>query len=416
MEKNKHKLSSSALAYAITFMLLIGLICSGVLFISSINKRIESVYLTKERLIFDHFFSLRFASKNDLKPNYQLIHPSGDTSSITSTNWGAYKMIFIKTFHQNQSQQKSALVGFENSVKLPALYIVNNDLSLKIGGDTKLEGDVFLPENGIERSYVSGKNYKHNELLYFGTINKSKKELPKLKDNYSNLNYKTFLAQAERKDFNLKDSSFSFQNQTTLFTSLTPILLSNNLKGNVIIHSFDSIFVSSKAQLEHVILIAPIIRFEKGFEGAVQAIASERITCEEDVFLSYPSTLVLNEMKLEQSKLKKSCIIEIFEKSSILGGILITSQNLDYRNYPKLIIQKEAMVAGLIYNIGETELYGKVVGNLYTDHFLSRIGGGIYVNQLIDVSISSTALPKNFLLPDWLYQNLHKTGKLIACF
>ena len=47
----KLKLKSSALGYAITFSLLIGLVCSGMLFISSVNKRLEINYITKEYLI-----------------------------------------------------------------------------------------------------------------------------------------------------------------------------------------------------------------------------------------------------------------------------------------------------------------------------------------------------------------------------
>jgi len=340
MTKNNNKLQSSALAYSITFMLLIGLVCSGVIFISSANKRIETVYLTKERVIFDHFFSLRFASKNNLPKNFELVHPTGDTSSIISQNWGAFKMVSIKTHHQNQKLEQTALIGYENKKIVPALYLVNNDLSLKIGGETKIEGDVYLPENGVERSYVSGKNYKGNELIY-GQIHKSAKELPKLNSFFKNIDYQSFLEDAERREFQLKDSNFSFQNNTTIYSSINPILLSNKLTGNLIIHSFDSIFVSKSAELNYVILISPVIRFEKGFNGNVQAIASERISCEENVFLSYPSTLILNQKETNQKELKKNVSISLSDKCKVLGGILITSQKLNTDNYPRLIIKKK---------------------------------------------------------------------------
>lgn len=163
----KSKLTSSALGYALTFSLLIGLVCSGMLIISSVNKRLEVNYTTKEYLIFNNLFALNYGSKLVDKESEILYHPSGDTSTIQLKKWGAFQIAVARTFNGNKLIEKSALIGAKMSSSLPCFYLSDNGQPLKLGGATKIEGIAFLPERGVERAYISGKNYINNELIYY---------------------------------------------------------------------------------------------------------------------------------------------------------------------------------------------------------------------------------------------------------
>lgn len=409
----KLKLKSSALGYAITFSLLIGLVCSGMLFISSVNKRLEINYITKEYLIFNNLFALNYGAKLKEKTSETIYHASGDTSNIQLKKWGAFQIAVAKTFNGNKSIEKSALIGTEKPSTLPSLYLSDNGQPLKLGGATKIEGIAFLPERGVERAYISGKNYLNKELVY-GEKKKSDRFLPKLNTEFSNLNLESFIKDVVKIDDIQKDTVFSFNNPTTLFSTIEAIYIRNNIKGNVIIHSFDSIYVSAESSLQNVILISPIVHFEKGFKGNVQVVAHQSISCEEGVRLTYPSTLVLNE---EQSYLGlKSATIFIDENVQVRGGVLLLSKVNNFRKPVRLFIAEKSTLSGIVYNQGTTEIKGVIIGSLYTNAFDLKTAGGQYSNHIVDAEISSKKLPDSFMIPNWLEVENNRPSRIIERF
>ncbi|NRA13352.1 MAG: hypothetical protein HRT57_15505, partial [Crocinitomicaceae bacterium] len=209
------------------------------------------------------------------------------------------------------------------------------------------------------------------------------------------------------------DSNYSFTEKTSLFTQGEAFTITHRLKGNIIIHSATAIVISESAQLENVILMAPSIRFEKGFKGSVQAIARHEIICEENVRLKYPSSLIINELNgmtnAEQSA------IRIGKNAYVLGGVLLISKKSNFRK-PLLLEVLEGTIAGLVYNQGETELRGKIIGSLYTNKFTLHAGGGIYGDHLLDATISSEQLPEDFIMPNWLMDVKSTKPILLSCF
>lgn len=413
MKQIKHiRIKSSALGYAIAFLLLVGLICSGLLFVASVNKRLERSYSVSEHLVFDNYFALLYGARQIKTGSFELPHPSGDTSAIHIKNWGAFRVVEVNTRHGQKKITKSALIGIENESVLSTVYLPDNRQSLKVCGDTKIEGIASLSERGIERAYIAGKNYSNDQLLY-GSKELSERSLPAVNSNFRNLTLESFYPETVKLDWNHKDSTFSFGEKTSLITQIEAIVLEQELKGNLIIHSFDSIIVKASAHLENIILISPKIRFEKGFRGSVQAIAHESIICEEEVSLLYPSVLILNETKQNNSGDKME--ISLATKSKVLGGILLVSQFPDFRKPVSLKII-DALVAGFVYNQGETELQGKIAGHIYTQQFALHAGGGQYTNHLLDATISTKLLPKDFIFPAWLSNSSKTKPEILACF
>lgn len=406
-----HKIKSSALGYAISFLLLIGLMTSGIVFISSVNKRVELNYELEEHLLFNNYFSLKYGAKLLETGETEIIHPSGDTSKLSIKEWGAYRAIVSKTHHGKKKVEKSALFGFRSLSRYPALYLPDNRQVVKLCGKTLIEGDVYTSDRGFERGYIAGKNFEGSK-LFDGVKKPSEKTLPKLKNYLSSIGIDMFRKDVLKIEGIEKDTIFNFSEQTSLWSTTSPIQLKNKITGNVVIHSFDSIFVTSNSILKNVILIAPIIHFEKGFKGSVQAIASQHIFCDEDVVLNYPSSLILNVEDETGSKIEHK--IYIGNNSKVIGGVLLISKKRDFRN-PVYLEIDQAIVGGLIYNEGTTEIKGKVIGSVYTADFGLRTGGGEYTNYLLDATLSMQQLPKNFIMPNWLEE---ETGEpiLLTCF
>lgn len=410
---HRKKIPAAALGYAISFLLLTALVCCGVLFISSVNKRLEVNYTLREHLLLDNYLSLSYGAKVFGKEKITLIHPAGDTSDIFIKPWGAFRVVTAHTRHGSKLVSKSALVGYEMEAKLPALYLSDLNQALKLCGNTKIEGEAFLPERGAERSYIAGKNYENEKLLY-GELKRSESHLPSLNPVYSNLTLSSFTQTAKKIDFFSRDSSFSFDQETVLVSQIEPLTIHNHISGNIVLHSFDSIFVASTAQLENVILVAPVVRFEAGFKGSVQVIAHQKIVCEKNVRLMYPSILVLNELSFNAGTRPSS--VELQEEAKVIGGILLTSQDPNFRKPVHLSMAFKSTAGGLVYNQGETFLQGKITGNLYTQQFILHAGGGVYTNHLLDAKISSVQLPVEFLYPDWLQTMEFSNAKIISCF
>lgn len=392
---------AAALSYAIIFALLIGLICSGIIFITGTQKKIEIIQTNKEHILLDSYSAIQYANvKLTIGDSAQIIHPSGDTSIVKRKAWGALTVLSTVTRKNALVKTRVALVGAKSSEKLPCLYLPGNSSSvLKLAGTTKIEGIAYVPDKKIESAYLSGKNYMNSEMIS-GEIRTAENFMPALNQQVENLSFQEFIKGLIAQEFKYIDSNYSFFSQTTYYREMAPIILENKVKGNVIIHSFDSILVRSTAQLENVILVAPVVHFESGFQGSVQVFSAEHIRLESKVNLMYPSTLVLNEIELKQENLRR--FIEIGEESKVLGGVLMTTQSYDFRKLPFLSLFEKSLVAGLVYNSGVSEIRGTIIGSLYTGSLSLNYGGGGYGNHLLDCYISSTKLPEAFCIPLWL--------------
>lgn len=403
-------IKASALSYAIVFILLVGLICSSLIFINTTQKRVEFHYTTDEHLLLDSYSALQFGIQA-LAPGDStvMVHPFGDSSEVKCRNWGSLTVYSTRTFKNKKEKRRSAVVGLTGRNPV-ALFLAGNSGGLKIAGETILEGDIVVPNKQIETAYLSGKLFTRNK-YYSGDLLEQNPQLPELRENVINYDYHTITQGLKAENYLPKDSSYSFHKKTTYYQSIGAITIENALSGNVIIHSFDSILVTAKAKLKDVILVAPKIRFETTFKGTVQAIATHAITLEKNVQLQFPSYLMLAE---KSSLLRNaSAAITVGEESTVLGGILITTEDFDFRLPPKLKTENNCTVAGIVYNVGVSELAGNFIGSVYTKSLLLRYGGGEYSNHLLDVLISSKRIPPGFCYPNWLKDNEKLTNKLI---
>ncbi|WP_430405615.1 hypothetical protein [Fluviicola sp.] len=404
---------ASAISYAIVFALFIGLVASSVFFIFSTQKRIEISHTGQERLLLDSYQGIQLGlQKVEVNDSLQFIHLSGDTSIIRKSLWGSYFLVTSKTFKNQRSITRSALIGSEFEESIPSLVIRNGSDGLRICGETFIEGTAYLPNKRVELSYIGGKNYSNPKLIYGNVEDVKELKLP-LSKAFENISPSNFTGKMIAEPFEYKDTNVSFLTNGIFYQSLEAIQLRSKLHGKIIIQSFDSLVVYSDAQLTNVILIAPKIYIKQGFVGNLQAYASESIVLEDSVTLSYPSTLILNEQTASQDYKPHS--IFLGAKSSVLGGILMTTQQYDFRKQPKLTIQKDAVVAGIVFNCGITEIYGAVIGCLNTGETQTIAGGGSYTNHILDAIISTKRLPKDFICPAWLELSSHSRKKVISC-
>lgn len=409
MKNLNQKIDSSALGFSIIFILLIGLFTTGLIFISGANKRIETFFLGKEKMLINNQSSAHyFANQSELLQE-KLVHSSGDTTSLVQKSWAGFKVINSKTYHHGKNVNRSFIYGVVPEEKLPTLYLAEKNQKLSIGGDTKIEGWIKTPKRGIARASISGKPFKGSK-LYSGKMELSDKSLPKLKSNLFDLKASKFY-QIPRLEKLPMDTTFSFDLETHFYTSTSTVELDGFLHGNVIIHSLEKVIIDAQADLDNVLIIAPKVEINENFSGRIHVIAHNRIDCAENVQLLYPSTLILNE--IVKSSNSQTNGIYIGPNSMVLGGVGLISSAPNFRN-PLLLDIDQSLIAGLVYSTGETQLKGKVYGSLMTSKFTLNTGGGVYGNHLLDATISDK-IPEDFVFPDWLGDAKIMSAKLIEC-
>lgn len=407
--RSKHTIPASALGYAISFLLLVGLFTSGVLFITSTHKRIEAHFVGQEYLLFDNYTGILYGASVEGEGVYQLFHPSGDTSDIVVKKWGMLRSTVVLTHNKRRNFKREALTMQETDAMYPCLYMPDQKRKIALAGETRLEGKVYASERALTRANIHRKALKADKLVY-GKLYKSERFLPGLKPSIAKINYEGLLSDVEILDQLPFDSSFSFGERTAFYHSGEKISIEQSIRGNLVIKSLQEIFVTSKASLEHVILLAPRVIFEEGFKGKVQVIATEQIVCEEGVNLDYPSSLMLYENKPKEDQSR----ITLLEDARVLGGILLTSENPDFRK-PVSLEVLDATVGGLVYNQGETEIRGAIIGSLFTNKLVANAGGGVYGGHLVDALISTKQMPDEFIMPNWLKDSKVTKPILITC-
>lgn len=409
MESLSSKVQSSALGYSITFVLFVGLMTSGLVLVSGVNRRIETIFLGNDKMLVHNQVSANYFADQDDLESETLIHSSGDTTQLTQKKWAGYKLVTATTVRKNKKIKRAFIYGSVFEEKISTLYLAERNQKLSIGGTTKIEGWIKAPKRGIQRANISGKPFKGNK-LFKGKLEISEKHLPKIKSELLKLKANNYfdLPVLEKLPF---DSSFSFEEKTQLYTSKSKIELNGFLRGNLIVHSLERVIIHSQADLDKILIIAPVVEIRDNFKGRINVIAHQRIDCLKNVQLKYPSTLILNEITKNLSDSPNG--IYIGENSSVIGGVALISSDPNFRK-PLFLNLNGSLVAGLIYNVGETQLKGQVYGSVMTSKFILKTGGGVYGSHLVDAIISNK-IPKNFAYPDWLKEITNTRTELIEC-
>lgn len=418
------KVKASALQYALVASVLIAII---------IFAFISLVYLQQKLQVKDSFYKeaienvnsgIDYFSKNDILysqiQEHQFSDNSQETTILQKKHWGIFDIAIVKSDVKNEHFEKIALLG-NNHPNRDALYLQETNKPLVVVGNTKITGNISLPKQGIKTGNISGVSYYGNQLFY-GKKKQSSESFPKIR----NLKYIVDISRETYNDsviyFELEDSLVKrqlFSSPVAVYESSSSIFLrSIALQGNIIIRSDKIIQVDASSKLEDVILIAPEIQILDNIVGNFQCFASKKINIGKNCKLNYPSSFVLisKDTTNNTSEKKEENSIFIAENTDLKGSILFYKEE-EYKNpnfNPQIIISKNTTITGEVYCNKSTELLGSVFGSVYTQNFITKQNGSIYVNHILNGIINSEKLPKpycglpienirNHRVAKWLY-------------
>ncbi len=393
-------IKAASLYYAIIFMLLIGILLSGLLLYSG-SHRIFVNRLEAENELIDFnessiAFALEYYKKLDSTPYIEKPFDDNFILATKKEKYGVLDLLFCKSYFHNDTITRKAIVGTTVSKNL-ALFLADNDKSLYLF-NTKLIGNCFLPKKNYSKLQISNNSYGTN--IVKGNIMASPKKIPKI-DEIFNFDFHQYIKTTYSELPPNSSYSNSFSRNGVMIVMNDKIDFDNiSLSGKYIIKAYDSISIKKNAKLNNIIIQSPKIHIENGFVGSVQLIASKSIWIDKNVKLKSPSFLLL-----KNSTKFKETYVNIDESTIIDGGIVLYGKTDDI-NTNNLTINKGALVRGTVYCNGSIQLKGKVLGSVYTNNFFLDTGTSKYNNAIKDASIK--ALPTDFTFINLNFLNSKK--------
>lgn len=370
-------------------------------------------------LLFLHTQRLLELSKNSslqsFETNTQLVV---DSEISKSELWGAF---MIKSSHDGDESQQNNQTGGSAYVRsalftIPFLqddavnlYIPGNDNYVQLTGAANLAGAIKVPGGFLKTTSLGARIYEGTSLGDATVTTSTPQPLTRsaiktLANWYDSEN--TTLQPLESMN---KDVTNSFTKSTQVYGSTAPITLANqSIKGKVKVISTEAIYVQANAQLQDVLLVAPVVRIASGFKGRLHVIASDSLIVEQQARLYFPSSL-----SLVPNRIDTMGVIQLQEDTMIEGLVIQNQLAVTNNMAPSVSLDKGARVMGMIVNLSKTSLRGTVTGSLYSNGLITLEDFSIYQNVIVDgiienppwFSIFSESMQlKETLIPLlWLY-------------
>ncbi|WP_205511068.1 hypothetical protein [Longitalea arenae] len=395
-----HRVPANSLVLTIIIALVLAILCSSVIVLAYYSRQHQITATIDQRLNRNLESAMNLVLEgsggwaDETIDTLDLFDQQADSVTIKKRYWGVFEVACITAFSNVFSKNKAFISG----TALPAymdgcLYLADHRRPLAVNGNTVLTGDVYLSKGGIKPIYINQRAYSGSSLVN-GKIKTSEEALPRLDASIIDHLYKMTKDSVLAMELPAADSLVrAFDDSTTCMYSKDIWQLAGmTIKGHVMIKADSLIEADASTHLEDVILIAPVIRFKKGFTGTVQAIATDSLIAEAGSVFNYPSALVL----LKEPGLKMQNVMRMEEGCNFQGLIIASCDPADVIK-SRVEIKKNTLINGVVYVMGYCALGGQVNGSVLADFFIYQEQNIMYENTLVDVNLSRGELSPYFI-------------------
>ena len=399
------KIKGGALYYVVIFSLIISLLMCALILSTSLHRNQFNRGWMEEQLE-DQLSSLTnvLLVKKDLplnqSKNYFLMDSSIQLQAEKKL-WGVYYLYQLNAQKGKIKKERCFLARHALSDSM-ALYTLENNKYLSLSGKTRITGDAYISRFGLRPSVLNGIGYDQSSLIN-GTLHQSSGNYPPIQDQFP----KEQVLNALKGNFSAEDSVIgiqslpakhrqSFKGKTLLVFSTFIELDQVELSGRIVLAAHKKIRIGARSQLNNVVLMAPEIEIQSGFQGEIQVFATQHLTIHDQVQLNFPS--VLGILKTESGF---TALLHIGKSVQVHGNVLLIDP---FSEENQVEIESDASLYGLHYLEGKVQLKGKVYGTLVCEKFNLKTPSTYYENHLHEVEISRKAL-SNYYVSTPLFQS-----------
>lgn len=396
-------LKAYSLVYALLLSLLIGMTSVSLVLYQHLYRVQAQRWETTERLVYTSQLGMKVLMQNQsplvgsAQMQVDLFGDKRDSVLLEQRSWGLFELATATAFKRKQTHRRQALVGRLPAPSEPALYLSDRNKALALCGRTIIKGTVYLPKAGVKRAYIEGKSFVGKQLID-GKRELAKRHLPDLSAVVEEA--ALVLEQSSATDslvswdfFDITAHHQSWHKKRLVIESTDRIILDREqLSGQIVIRSDVEIIIGSGSRLTDVILVAPRIEIERGFNGSLQAFASEELLVDEQVTLEYPSVA-----GILRNKTGDAPTLTLSAKSRINGIVFLKAPAVPTGRQPLVEILENATVQGQVYVKGNLALLGEIEGSVYCSAFELKTNSASYENHLLDASIDHSKRPSAFV-------------------
>ena len=408
MPKSPKYLHGGALLFALLLTILIGVTTGALLLLLQYHRQYAGELLRQERLQQNLSSAVNLLLTNKTTSGIDtarisLFDGERDSIILIQKPWGIFDVGIACAFEQGDSLQHTFVIGrIPKDSERYALYLADEYRPLSISGDTRIQGDAYLPEAGIRKAYIENRAYASDEVIFDGEILHSTPTLPQL-DAAIIARLLPYLQLDESSSWR-QDATDWFSKYTadliyTPFAGSALLLHSQDsiaidgqtIQGHVLLVSDRSITVTASAMLDNVLLFAPAIRFAEGFRGRVQAFARDSLLVGRNCELRYPSALGLINIPTDSVVYEFQPFVQI-DSASVVNGLVFSHYPGSEQLLAMIAIASGATIHGQVYADGLLELKGTVCGMTVCRRFSLQTPSSLYENFVLDGVMDYTGL------------------------
>jgi hypothetical protein len=399
------KIKGSAMLYAISIAVLLSLLSSSLIGYSYFSNLQFFYYneVNQTQLNAQSGLNILLSGSDEVPLNSEkeidLFNAGKDSVFLKRTAWGVFETATVRAHSKHSHTDLNVLIGTGvDTTEKKSLYLSDLDRPLAVCGNTLIKGIAYLPKSGVKNAYIEGESFTGKKIID-GITKTSSKSVPKFNEQLTKSLTELLNKNIPESDsvFNLANNEMpdslknSFTDKTIFVTSTESIdIRDQHYSGNICFISDKGIKIGKKAQLKDVIVIAPGIEVEEGFEGTIQAFASDSIKINKKVKLNYPSALGV----LRTNRSKANVFISIKEDAEISGSVFAWQdpESSNVTNQVHIAIDKGVIVRGTVYSSVSADLKGTIYGSLTCAKIILTTPSSVYENHLLDATIDATKL------------------------
>jgi len=421
------RINASSLNYTILLFILITTIISAILIYNYFLKLRQVTRVQKLETLgncesgLNYLLAIKSQPCKDKFDSTIVINDNKDSIELKATAWGGYNILSSSVLNNRFPIQKIGIcTNYYIGDSTPTLYLKNSGHPLTLCLNSKIQGEVYIPEATIRYELMNGNSFSGSRVKK-EFISNSNDTLPELSKYFGELNMDNIINSYDIENKRLSicqlqtDSIFrSFKDNTQIIHPENNRIDWNYVGGNIIIVADSLLVIPNTSTLNDIIVIGKDIIIESGFKGVLQCFAKNSIEVENNVSLKYPSGLYLIPEKLDENKRNETNNAKsiFLGENVIISGIVFSNYSFNYSGKNELLlnINKNSIVKGIVYWPGSFQLMGEVRGQVFSDSFYIKNAFGYYNNYVANGTISKMPTEDNTVLPG-LFSNSN-TGKI----